>query len=246
MLLGFGVFLLLLLFIAAVARPLISWTTADKSLGIRFAKRKEIEDFLPFYQSVIGGPMPPMNEVKRTFKVNGEILRFLEHITRGRNTEKKKLVGFCTVLPLKREAVALLEREQLNGLKLTRDHVCSPRETPAAIYIGSIGAKGSEAKAAILHYVLGVIHDQAAHGVRCVYTRPTTKDGLRVAKQYGFSPVAENAGANELGRMYKIVNRGHYKKGRAVQQVVSPNNAVAASDNANPTAGVPTQPAQPA
>lgn len=212
LLFGVALVLLAILFIAVVSQPVQSWVYTDKTLTVRYAKRNELDDFLPFYQSVIGGPVPPMNEVKRMFRTNGEIIRLLERIKRGRAREDRRLVGFCSVLPLKKDAVTLLEREKLDGLKLTRLHMCTPRETPAAIYIGSIGGKGVEAKAAILNYTLGVMHDQAAHGVRCVYTRPTTREGLRVAKQYGFAPVGVNVDPAELGRIYRLMNKGHYRK----------------------------------
>jgi len=211
-LLIFGLVVLALLLVAFATQPIQFWVNVDKSLAIRYARRNEVDEFLPFYQSIIGGPLPPMKEVKRTLKANSEIIRILERIRRGPGRESRRLVGFCSVLPLRKDAILLLEREQLDGLKMTRAHVCTPREEPAAIYIGSIGAKGVEAKAAILSYTIGVMHDQAAHGVRCVYTRPTTSEGLRVAKQHGFVPVAGDAGANELGRVYKRINKGHYRK----------------------------------
>lgn len=204
--------LLVVLLGAFVSKPVLSWVDTDKSLVVRYAKRNELDEFLPFYQSVIGGPLPPMNEIKRTLKANSEIIRLLERVKRGPGKESRRLVGFCSVLPITRSAVTLFEREELDGLKLTRAHVCTPRESPAAIYIGSIGAKGAEARAAILSYALGVMHDQASHGVRYVYTRPTTREGLRVAKQYGFMPVASNVDRNALGRVYKLANKGRYRR----------------------------------
>jgi hypothetical protein len=180
------------------------WLSRDVVESFRAAKRDELQDLIPFFDRVVGTPRPSLNELKEIFNANNQVFRFLEKRTKQGRKTKSAIQGFCTLLPVTKEAAVLLARDELNGLRMSRAHIAAPGKAHKTIYIGSIGGDSPKARAAVLNYVLGHIDDCATRGVTCVYTRPVTKDGLRVAKKYGFKPVSQDVGENELGRLYVL------------------------------------------
>lgn len=197
------------------------------------ATRDEIQEVLPFYDRVIGsGQRPSINALKAMFSANKSIFRFYKR--KSMRGEKKivEVKGFCTVIPMNKAAEELLRKGELNGLKMDGTHIARVKDKCNVFYIGSIGGEGAYAKAAVLTYVLGVVDEFAQRGCTRVYTRPITKDGLRVAKAYGF--VGGNGdGAPELGELcYKEIGEEPEQKrayrGRSKKIVVATDEPVVA------------------
>jgi len=155
------------------------------------ATRDEIQSVLPFYDRVIGpGQRPSVNELKAMFLANKSIFRFYKRKSVRGSKRIVEVRGFCTVIPMKADAANLLRQGELNGLKMDRTHIATTKERFGACYIGSIGAESRDAKAAVLSYILGVVEQFAQQGCTRAYTRPTTQDGLRIAKKYDFISVS--------------------------------------------------------
>lgn len=197
-----GLSSLAILIVCFVLTHFGNWVQRDVTERIRPVKRDELGDLLPLYDRVVGGERPTLNELKEVFNANNQAFRFLEKVVRRGFNTKRQFLGFCTIVPIAKEAEPLLAAEQLNGLRMNKSHVLAPRKTCRTIYIGSVGGVGNHARAAVLNYVLGLIDDCAERGVNRIYTRPVTQDGLRVAKKYGFRPVKDDVGPNELRRLY--------------------------------------------
>lgn len=199
-----GLALAALVPLAWITNGITAFVLRDTSYPVRCLRRTELEELLPLYDELIGGDHPSINEVKEIINANKEIIRVIERRTKTALRTSSTIVGFCSVLPITKAAADLLEQERLTGMQMNREHVCTPKQIPYALYIGSIGAKGIAAKARMLGYLLGVIDDQARHNVRVVYTRPVSRDGLRLAKQHDFQPVAQGVSPTELRRIYKL------------------------------------------
>ena len=189
-----------------------NWLERDVTEQFRAAKRDELQELVPFYDRVVGGDRPSINELKEIFNANNQVFRFLEKVVKQGHKKKTNILGFCTVVPMNRDSEALLEQEELNGLRMNKTHIVPPGRPSRTIYIGSIGGEGSKAKAAVLNYVLGLIDDCAARGVQTIYPRPVTTDGLRVAKKHGFKPVNDNCGPDELRRLYRLQLEGRFDR----------------------------------
>lgn len=200
--LGIAIFSLLVL--AWPIYEISNWASEESIDNFRSAKRHELQEVIPFYDRVVGGDRPTINALKELFNANNKSFVFYEKISYSGGQKRTKVLGFCTIIPVTTQAEKLLEREELNGLRLDRAHVVRPGAACASIYIGSIGADGQSAKAAVLNYVLGQLHSYASAGVKRAYTRPVTKDGLRVAKKYAFVPVGGDVRGDELHRLYYL------------------------------------------
>lgn len=190
--------------------------------SFRSIKRNELQELVPFFDRVVGGDRPSLNDLKQIFNANNDVFKVLEKVVKYSRKRRSELVGFCTIVPMKSEAEPLLATEQLNGLRMSAEHIAAPRKQVRVLYIGSIGAQGAKPRAAVLNYVLGVMDDAAKHGVRRVYTRPVTKDGLRVATKYGFEPVMGDVRPGELRRLYFLDVGGPESHKRVKKRVSKP------------------------
>jgi hypothetical protein len=178
----------------------------EPDFDCRPAKRSELEFIHDFSSQQISGNVSPLPQMVHFHKKNRSVFWVLINKKSAKDKSVRKKVGYYSVLPLSESARKLLEREELNGLKLTTEHILKQGETPAAIYIGGIAARRLpfRSRAVLLSYLKAHINRERERGVSVAYSRPVTKDGLRILRKYGFSPVADLSG-DELDRIYKIV-----------------------------------------
>src|ERR1700731_2113129 len=107
------------------------------------------------------------------------------------NIAAPKGEGFLAVLPLNHEGTRRLIDGRLNTKKPELRDVARQSERPAGIYVWAIHAKGSIA--AGIPLVLQKFSAPLYRGVS-IYSRPVTKEGLRVLEPLGFSPGAHYDG----------------------------------------------------
>ena len=99
--------------------------------------------------------------------------------------------GFLAVLPLTHEGTRGLVEGRLDTRNPDIAFVARQSERPAGIYVWAIHAKG--AIAAAIPLVLQKFSTPLYQGVN-IYSRPITKEGLRVLEPLGFSPGAHYDG----------------------------------------------------
>jgi len=168
----------------------------------RAVKRREMPELVEIYRELIGGDHPPINQLKRIQRANGEAFRFYERLVSGRWRQSSEVIGFGAVLPVNRDAAQDLAKGLITGLSLDAARICRVGMRCSAIYIGSVGARGYRGKADVLKCVMMQVDALKNLGARHVYTRPITPDGLRIAKRHGFRPVG--AGQGRLGDLYVL------------------------------------------
>jgi predicted GNAT family N-acyltransferase len=100
--------------------------------------------------------------------------------------------GFLAVLPLTHEGTRQLVDGRLNTKDPDLCCIARQSERPAGIYVWAIHAKGSIVAAIPL--VLQKFSTPLYQGVN-IYSRPITKEGLRVLEPLGFRPGARYGGA---------------------------------------------------
>lgn len=100
--------------------------------------------------------------------------------------------GFLAVLPLTHEGTRRLVDGRLDTKNPDLSCVARQSERPAGIYVWAIHAKGT--LVAAIPLVLQKISSPLYQGVN-LYSRPITKEGLRVLEPLGFTPGAHYDGA---------------------------------------------------
>jgi hypothetical protein len=195
-----------LLFLVGVILAASSWEPPglpEVTYKFRPIRRIELRSQLRLVRDLLG-EAPPLRAIKDIYNANPNSIWLAERITTYRSgTRSLKVIGFFSLVPLNENAVVLLEEERLDGLRFNSEHICSPKQRPAGLYIGSIAVHGWRARGEILGYVRSRIDEAAESGIHLVYTRPITHDGLRLAKRHDFVPVADDCGDDELKRIYK-------------------------------------------
>lgn len=116
---------------------------------------------------------------------------------------RSKISGYFCVIPILKSATKLIKNEHIKGSEFSVDHITSKisRNKPYALYIGAVAANGIFARAASLNHIDQFMHHMKRKNVNNVYTRPVTKDGLRLCKKRGFKPVDRKV-KDQLNRVY--------------------------------------------
>jgi predicted GNAT family N-acyltransferase len=107
------------------------------------------------------------------------------------NIAAPKGEGFLAALPLTHEGTRRLIDGRLDTKKPELRYIARQSERPAGIYVWAIHAKGS--MAAGIPLVLQKFSAPLYRGVS-IYSRPVTKEGLRVLEPLGFTPGAHYDG----------------------------------------------------
>jgi hypothetical protein len=178
----------------------------DGDFDLRRAKRSELQFVHDFSKEEIGGEVSPLDQMHHWYNKNRDIFWILVYRKAGKWRSVNKKVGYYSIMPLTESARRLVEREELNGLKFTTEHMMRKDEKPAAIYIGGIAAKRLpfRSRAVLLTYLKEHMKRERDRGVTTVYSRPVNKNGLRTLLRNGFSPAAD-LGHDDLNRIYKTV-----------------------------------------
>lgn len=169
-------------------------------LDCRAANRKELKVLHDFSEEHFPGSIS-LNETKRLHRLNPDMF-----IAVWRESEKllsygydSKILGFFSIIPVNGDAKELLEKGLFKGEHWTGKYILGKRAGAAAIYLGGIAARKQD-MGQVLAYLIIAMFKVVAAGHRELYTRPTTKRGLKLAKQYGFLPVAA-AGLDQIYRL---------------------------------------------
>lgn len=196
-LLGYSGILLLVVGAALLILRWFSWTC----LFIAGRIKDSLPDFLdPVYVSrpassmelklihdmgveLFEGGVSSTNQMKKWYRVNPNIF----WVVRRKGDGKREAIrGYFCIIPLTQNAVDLLKDGQISGQTFTTEHL-STESRPKSVYVGAIAAKGFKARGAVLHMLLAQIEMLRLKGTKNVFTKPVTKDGVRLVKKFDFT-----------------------------------------------------------
>lgn len=171
------------------------------------ARREDLEHIHAFGIEEFG-EVSPLESMKQWHKINRNMFHVMKCVRRGKLIRREKLIGFYSVIPLKRPAISLLEADSFDGANITNNLIVSERkgqrvEKPACIYIGSIAARGTAyARGMLVGELRGRLQAENELGVHLIYSRPVTQRGLDLLLQNNFEPVKPNL-RDPLKHIYK-------------------------------------------
>jgi pimeloyl-ACP methyl ester carboxylesterase len=111
-----------------------------------------------------------------------------------------RIVGYFCILPLLPEAERGISQKTLTGATIPGSLLASPGVPMRAVYIGGIAGVDATARAVAMEQLMVQLSNMADGQVINVYTRPITRDGLRVIEQYNLSPLRPQESG--LGAIY--------------------------------------------
>lgn len=156
----------------------------------------QLQGYHGFCRSVIGDGVASLDRVRDWYAKNPETLWAVRREQRRGLKQKSEMVGFFSVFPVTQEAKELLAKNLHKGTELVSNHIVSQGHRAAAIYIGAVGAKGFRAKERTLGALMGYLISRTRK-TPLIFTRPVTKDGLRLTRQQGFEPVLKAAALSQ-------------------------------------------------
>lgn len=160
----------------------------ETSYVIGTVRTDQLEAYHGLCRSILGEGVASLEKLRQWHGKNPDTV-WAVYRQRSRGLRHKiEMVGFFSVFPVTKQASELLFKNQLKGTELGPQHIVSRGRTPAATYIGAVGAKGFRAKERTLGALMGYVTSPARKTL-LLFTRPVTKDGLRLAWQQGFEPV---------------------------------------------------------
>jgi hypothetical protein len=162
------------------------------------ADRGELDALHEYCTTKLTGSWASLDTWRERYDKNPRIFHMVKAIRKKGFESTEKLVGTFALTPITEETRRLLEKEEVVGVGFTADHIAAPGERPAALYLtGIVASEGAKGYTELL--LSWKLQQEAEAGNRLVYTRPFTKDGMRLVKKYEFSPVNAGVGYNKDG-----------------------------------------------
>jgi hypothetical protein len=150
--------------------------------------RGELSDLHKFCTTIIPGGWAHLDQWRERYDKNPRIFHMVKAVTKKGFECTEKLVGSFALTPITADTRDLIEKDELQGIGFTPNHIAAQNEKPAALYLTGIVALPNAQRYTEL-LLSWKLQQEADEGNRLIYTRPMTDDGLRLVKKYEFSPV---------------------------------------------------------
>lgn len=167
------------------------------------AQKGDLEELHEFCEKHVGPHFATLESWRKRHEKHPGTFFMVKAITKKKFKKNETLAGAFTIIPVNEMARNLLEKDQLSANTFTTEHIASPSEKPAALYISGIVGSNFRAKGYALSLLISNLQMEKARGNHLLYTRPMTVDGLRLAKAKGFSPVNPTV-SDQADCIYKI------------------------------------------
>lgn len=187
---------ILLLLSTVVYIPVLSKTRP----GCRPVEQRNLHLLHRFSEKYFPGSIS-LNETVRLSRLNRDIFWAVwrERESIFWHGFSSKVIGFFSIVPVNVDGKHLLDNNKFSGEHLTEKYILNEMHSAAAIYLGGVAA-GIRNRGAVFANLVLTMMGIVAEGHRHIYTRPTTKDGLKRARLYGFVPV----GPEGLDQIYQL------------------------------------------
>lgn len=193
----------LALLVLAVISLTISRINLQRGTQLQYVCSKvednQLEEVHTFCREILGDDIGTMERLREWHNKNPDILHVIYAQRQRRFKQIKTIVGFFSVFPVTTEAKQLLSRNALKGTEFNANHITARGRRPAAIYIGAVAGNGFKGREQTLMALMGFVTSLTERKTSLVFTRPISDDGLRLAKQYGFTPAIKASSKQEEG-----------------------------------------------
>jgi hypothetical protein len=162
---------------------------APKIYTADLATEDELAELHEFCKGALPEALAPLGVWRQRFEKNPEIIYILRESSTRFRKQTSKVVGSFGLIPLSMAARAAIEREEMTGADLMKEHVVSAKSRPAAIYLSWVLAYGRRARYNVLTLLNLQLRKMSRGQAMTLLTKPATDEGLVLADQYGFKPV---------------------------------------------------------
>lgn len=181
------------LFVAAVVAVIVGSVPLDRRVepiyDAELATEAELADLHEFCCGLVPGAFAPLSVWKERFKKNPALFYIVRESKPGFRKQVERVVGSFSLVPISKTAQAALDLEKITGADLMASDIVARSATPAAIYLSWVLAQGFRSKSHTLSLLNEKLRVASKGRSITLYTKPSSDDGLRLVKRYGFVPV---------------------------------------------------------
>lgn len=174
----------------------------EPNLEVRRVTRNDLRDSYNYCGGIFGDNFSSYNQMKAWFHHNEKMFWMLEETKRKGALSITKIIGFYSVLPLNARGLEMVMDNQLVGRGFTTEHLAKDFESASAFYVGVIASDGRRARHQSIASLLTTVQQLKDAKNLPILTRPTTKDGLHLAKRRGFEAI-DGSGTKDLDKIYR-------------------------------------------
>lgn len=151
-------------------------------MACKVARADDIPQIVAIAQKTMGDRITEEN-TRQLYNHNTKSIRKVV------DTRNGSIVGYFCILPLTVNGQKNVMERDLIGDSLQVENFTKTFRPGSPVYIGSIAGINQKGKAATLELAQNLI---STLDVPKAFTRPVTKDGVRIVKKFGFRPVSEH------------------------------------------------------
>ena len=167
----------------------VSGIVVPRRFSCSLARTSDVSEIHAFALALLGSGISGINQMKAWLRKCDRSILLVHAEKRVGTRRDRTLVGYFCLLPLIDTAAMALESGALKGNQLQDDHLSKDR--CRVLYLGGIAARGQMGKGVAVGALQQELERIRRHqAAEVVYTRPINKDGLQLAKTYGFSALS--------------------------------------------------------
>jgi hypothetical protein len=157
------------------------------SYDSKIVSRAELKTAHKFCKKHLGNQIASLNTLKRWHRKYPDFAILIIKAKKGKDgiIVTSRCMGFLDFLPLNKKGEDAICRG-VSIVALTDEHIESKNIRPACVYVGGIVGTNKISKARVLEAIKTRLEVFKESGVRKFYTKPISRDGLRVAEKYDF------------------------------------------------------------
>jgi hypothetical protein len=156
----------------------------------RAFSEKDLNWMYRYASEFFGERISTYDQMMTCHRKNSGIYWVVKKITSKSNASTETNVGYFCVFPLNKSATLSVERGELDGSKITREHIASKFAAAAGLYIGAIAARQHGAKGCAIFELKQMLDWHRYRNCNRIYAKAATEDGLRLLKKHGFRPLS--------------------------------------------------------
>jgi hypothetical protein len=177
-----------------------------------FAAEDDLADLQKQYCDKFKGDAPSLEKMREWYAINPRI--FLKMCLVDIASSQERIVASVKLVPLCRNAVALLEAGSLKGTEFSESHIMRRGKVPSGWYIGDLVGSSRQSGGHMMKHAILYL-DKYIRRHTPVYARPLTKDGLRLIEKYKFTPVSEKG----RGHIYRVHGAKVQRAANSIREV---------------------------
>lgn len=153
------------------------------------ARESELKSIHELAEQYLGSNVSPLTRMVAWHRANSKIFKVVYRVSRKPRGKSTTMVGYYCIIPINKAAIEKLRNKEITGAEFQSEHIVSDGQKADAVYVGAIVASGVFAQGNTRSLLQSEIMGNWSQKTQTAFTRPTTKHGMRLVHEHGFTAV---------------------------------------------------------